>query len=110
MGLKPPAHFVEIHGAMALMKLYRVSSAMGDLGTGFSSQVDELMAFTGLAARPGVPGFDFGVIVAPEVEGEQRAAQLVAGPDQDLQRLGGLNGANQVDGAVEDAGGIAGLD
>src|SRR5260370_21984187 len=67
------------------------------------------MLAAGLAVRAGTRGGDFSTIVAPQIEGEQRAPQLVARAHQKLERFGALYGTNEIHGAVQDSGGLAGL-
>ena len=76
----------------------------------FPGQMDKLTLPTGLTAGTWMCSDDFSMLVAPDIEGKQGPAQLVSGANQKLDGLGGLDGANQIDRAVEDTGGVTGFD
>jgi len=101
---------LEIHGAMLLVNLDRVAAAEGDVRAAFAGKMRELATVAAAAAFTRTSGGDLGVLVGPNVPGEQGAAELGAGSDQQLDRFGGGEGSHQVDRAVQDARGVAGFD
>src|SRR4249920_1697535 len=92
------------------MDLDRVPAAQRDLRPAFSCQVDKLTLFTGLAAGAWPVRGDLSLLVAPHVEREQGAAQLVFCSYQELDGLGRLDRSHQVDRAVQDSRCVTGLD
>src|SRR5262249_28896777 len=109
VGLEAPAHLRKIHRPVLLVDLHRVSAAQRNLRPALSGQVDKLMLAADLAAGAGTLGRNLAAVVAPEIEGQQRAPQLVASTHQKLHGFRGLDGTDKVDGAVEDTGGVTSL-
>ncbi len=109
VGLELGRELGKSNGAMALVDLDGVASAEGDVGAGFAVEIAEVMALAGLAVRAGLRDGHLRALVAPEVVGEQGAADAVARAHEELQALGRLDRSKEVHRGVEDAGGIAGL-
>ena len=67
---QPSRHFSEIHGPVALVDLYRVPAAQGDLRPALTRQMNEfpLLARLAAGARPG--SSNLSLLIAPNVEGE----------------------------------------
>ena len=72
--------------------------------------MDEMALAAGAASGARMGGGNLGMLIQPDVVGQQGAAKLVAGADEELEGLGGGDGGDKVDGRIQDAGGVAGLD
>ena len=72
VGLKAGSHFAEIHWPVALMNLYRIPAAHGDLRVPSPGQVDKVMLLAGLASSARLGRRNLSLLIAPDIKGEQR--------------------------------------
>ena len=72
------------HRPVALVDLYRVASAEGYVGATFTIEMNEIPFTAGAASGSRVFRLHFAAFIAPDIKGEQGAAHLFLGANQQL--------------------------
>ena len=96
VGLEAAVHLGEVDGALALMDLHGIPPAQRDMRTGLTREMDEIALTAGAATGAGLGGGDFGVLIGPEVEGEQRAAELGLAAYEQFKSFRGRDRCHQI--------------
>lgn len=89
--------------------LDRVPSAEGDLRAACALEMRETVVGADLAVGPRGAGADLGVVAGPEIQRKERAPQGRGVSGEELEGFGDGERGGEVDGGVENAGGVAGF-
>ena len=79
----------KVDGAVVLVDLDGVAAAEGDVGAGAPARWVKLRMIADGALGIGGGGGDLGALIAPEIEGEQGAADEMRLAGEELESLGG---------------------